>query len=283
MARAARCRGSAPWSRRARGRKRERAGPLLRRGWHAAWSSRRRANGCTNTPARAHSAVIAAVNAVPSAACSAPTTLGRSAKAIAGAANTHGAIGATTRRKRGLRVPGSERRKARRELRQPSPERCAARAVPAPSTRRGGGTALSAVPAPTARAGLLSAVRARSRPSWQRRLAARPRDRSRCPAAVARARAARRWRLRRLPRCLPRPRDVLQTGARHGVRRQPVSAWLQARARRQERRLRDARGRRTMVPRGAAPGSIRVRTGRTSPPTCLFRDRAIPGRSAAWG
>ena len=50
-----------------------------------------------------------AVRAIPSVAWAAPTTLGSSAKATAGAANTHGAIGATTRRNRGWRRLGSAR------------------------------------------------------------------------------------------------------------------------------------------------------------------------------
>ncbi len=54
----------------------------------------------------AQSIVIAAVSATPSAARSAPTTLGNSANAIAGAANTHGAIGATSLRNRGARSDG---------------------------------------------------------------------------------------------------------------------------------------------------------------------------------
>ena len=51
-----------------------------------------------------------AVSAIPSCAWSAPVTVGSRPKAIAGAANTQGAIGATTERKRGPRKPGRENR-----------------------------------------------------------------------------------------------------------------------------------------------------------------------------
>ncbi len=59
------------------------------------------------TPARAHSAVTVATTAAPSCAWSAPRTVGRSAKATAGAANTHGAIGTTTLRNRARSNPRS--------------------------------------------------------------------------------------------------------------------------------------------------------------------------------
>ena len=48
-------------------------------------ASRRRAKGWISTPARAVSAVTAALSAMPLAACPAPVTLGSSAKATAGA------------------------------------------------------------------------------------------------------------------------------------------------------------------------------------------------------
>ena len=76
--------------------------------------SRRRARGWIRIPASAQSAAIAAVSAMPLAARPAPAKLGSSANAIAGAANTHGAIGATTVRKRRLRSPGVDRRGTRR-------------------------------------------------------------------------------------------------------------------------------------------------------------------------
>ena len=48
---------------------------------------------------------------MPFVASVATTTVGNRAKAIAGAANTHGAIGTTTPRKRALRTAGSDRRR----------------------------------------------------------------------------------------------------------------------------------------------------------------------------
>ena len=73
--------------------------------------TRRRASGWTSTPASAQSAVMAAVRAMPSAVLLIPATLGSSAKAITGAAKAHGAIGATTVRKRPLRIAGHGRRR----------------------------------------------------------------------------------------------------------------------------------------------------------------------------
>lgn len=66
------------------------------------------------TPASARSAVIAATSPIPSVVRCAPTTLGSSANATVGAANTHGAIGTTTLRNRALVTVGIDSANARR-------------------------------------------------------------------------------------------------------------------------------------------------------------------------